>query len=214
VTWPRTLLAAAPLALAIAIFGVVFGAASSAEFGPLPTIVMSLLVFSGVVQFAVVALLAGGAGVGAVLVTVLALNARNLVLGAAIRPQLATSRLRRAVLGWFLLDESFGLAITTGRRAAWVLAVSGALCYVAWQVGTLLGVAGAQVLSLENFATAVFPVLFVGLAAITAGDEDAVVRAVAAAALVLVVSMLVPTLRPFLPIAAALLVAIPGGRAR
>ena len=95
-----------------------------------------------------------------------------------------------------------------------MLAVSGALCYVAWQVGTLLGVAGAQVVSLEDFATAVFPVLFVGLAAITARDEDAVVRAVAAAALVVVVSMLVPTFRPFLPIVAAILVAIPGGRSR
>ena len=160
----RVVVAAAPLGLAIAVFGVVFGAASSAEFGPAPTIVMSLLVFSGVVQFAVVALLTGGAGIGAILVTVIALNARNLVLGAALRPQLSTSRLRRAVLGWFLVDESFGLAVAAGRDAARVLALSGAICYLGWQVGTLLGVAGAQVVSLEDFASAIFPVLFVGLA--------------------------------------------------
>ena len=208
----RTFLAAGPLALAIGIFGVVFGAATSTGYGPVPTIVMSLLVFSGVVQFAVVGLLVGGAGVGAVLVTVLALNARNLVLGAAIRPQLPVSRLRRAILGWFLVDESFGLAIASGARAAWVLAVSGAMFYVAWQVGTLLGVAGAQVVTLADFASAIFPILFVGLAAITARESDAAIRVGAAVVIVLVVARLAPDLQPFLPIAAALVVAIPGSR--
>jgi predicted branched-subunit amino acid permease len=208
----RVLAAAAPLGLAIAVFGVVFGAASSAEFGPGPTIAMSLLVFSGVVQFAVVALLSGGAGIGAILVTVLALNARNLVLGAALRPRLTTTRLRRALLGWFLVDESFGLAIAAGRDAARVLALSGAVCYAGWQVGTLLGVAGAEAVSLEDFATAIFPVLFVGLAAITMQGTGAVGRILATVAIVLVGARLAPDLQPFLPIAAALIVAIPGSR--
>ena len=143
-----------------------------------------------------------------------ALNARNLVLGAALRPQLSTTRLWRAILGWFLIDESFGLAITAGRQAARVLAISGAVCYLAWLAGTLLGVAGAQVVTLEDFASAIFPVLFVGLAAITARGSDAVVRVVAAVVIVLVVARLVPDAQPFLPIAAAILVSIPGGRAR
>ena len=208
----RVVVTAAPLGLAIAVFGVVFGAASSAEFGPAPTIVMSLLVFSGVVQFAVVALLTGGAGIGAIIVTVIALNARNLVLGAALRPQLSTTRFRRAVLGWFLVDESFGLAVAAGRDAARVLALSGTICYLGWQAGTLLGVAGAQVVSLEDFASAIFPVLFVGLAAITAGGTAAVLRIMATVAIVLVGARLVPDLQPFLPIAAALIVAVPGRR--
>jgi predicted branched-subunit amino acid permease len=206
----RVTVAAAPLALAIAAFGIVFGAASSAEFGPGPTIVMSLVVFSGVVQFAVVGLLTGGAGIGAIIVTVLALNARNLVLGAALRPLLSTTRLRRAILGWFLLDESFGLAIAAGTQAARVLALSGAICYVAWLAGTLLGVAGAQVVTLEAFASTIFPVLFVGLAAITARGSDAVLRVLAAVAIVLVGARLAPDVQPFLPIAAAIVVAIPG----
>jgi predicted branched-subunit amino acid permease len=206
----RLIVAATPLALAIGVFGVVFGAASSAELGPAPTIAMSLLVFSGVVQFAVVALLGSGAGIGAILLTVLALNARNLVLGAALRPLLATTRVRRALLGWFLLDESFGLAITAGSRAARVLALSGAICYAAWQVGTLLGVAGAEVVTLEDFASAVFPVLFVGLAAITVRGRQAVLRVVAAAAIVVLGSWLAPGVQPFLPIVAAVIVAIPG----
>jgi predicted branched-subunit amino acid permease len=214
VTATRVVVAAAPLALAIGVFGAVFGAASSAEFGVLPTVAMSLLVWSGVVQFTVVGMLGNGAAIGAILATVLALNARNLVLGAALRPLLTTTRLRRAILGWFLIDESFGLAITAGRRAGSVLAIAGVLCYLAWQVGTLLGVAGAQVVTLEDFASAIFPVLFVGLAAVTARGDDAVVRVLGAVAIVLVVARIAPDVQPFLPIVAAILVAIPGGRAR
>jgi predicted branched-subunit amino acid permease len=214
VTIQRTLWTAAPPAVAIGIFGIVFGAAASAELGAGPTIVMSVLVFSGVVQFAVVGLVTGGASMAAVILTVVALNARNLVLGAAIRPHLSASRLRRAMLGWFLVDESFGLAVASGVGAARVLAVSGALFYIAWQVGTVLGVAGAQAVALEDFAGAVFPVLFVGLAAITARGRDGVLRVLAAVAIVLVVARLAPAAQPFLPIAAALLVAIPGRRTR
>jgi predicted branched-subunit amino acid permease len=189
---------------------VVFGAAASAEYGAVPSMAMSILVFSGAVQFAVTGSLASGASVAAVLLTVVALNARNLVLGAALRPRLGGTRTRRALMGWFLVDESFGLAVASPGQASRVLVISGALFYVAWQVGTLLGVGGAQVLGLAQIATAVFPVLFIGLAAVTAAGRSGVVRAIAAAAIVLGGTMLLPDLHPFLPIAAALLVAVPG----
>jgi predicted branched-subunit amino acid permease len=204
------------VAAAIAVFGIVFGAASSAEVGAAPTLVMSLLVFSGVVQFALVAMLdAGtgpGAGLGAILLTLVALNLRNLVLGAALRPRIDASRLRRALIAWFLVDESFGLSMASRLGAASVLVVSGALCYLAWQGGTWLGVAGAQVVALEPFATAVFPVLFVGLAAITARGRDGAIRAVAAGLIVLVAAVAVPAVRPFVPLVAAVMVAMPGSR--
>ena len=194
----------------MAVFGVVFGAASSVEFGALPTVAMSALVFSGTVQFAVVGLLSSGAGVSAVILTVAALNARHLVLGAAIRPLLPGSRLRRALMGWFLIDESFGFAVAAGHQPARVLVLSGLLFYVAWQMGTLLGVGGAQVVALEGIATAVFPVLFIGLAALTAGGRAGALRAIGAAAIVLGATLLAPSLHPVLPIVAALIVALPG----
>jgi hypothetical protein len=145
----RILVTAAPVAGAIAVFGVVFGATASARIGPVAAIAMSLFIFSGTVQFATLGLL--GAGIAPLLLTVTALNARNLVLGSVIRPLLSVSRARRALLGWFLIDEAFGLAVASGREnAARVLLVSGLLCYAAWQVGTLLGVAGARVVALEG----------------------------------------------------------------
>jgi predicted branched-subunit amino acid permease len=210
----RTILVpATPVALAIGAFGVVFGAAATPTIGLALTVAMSLLVFSGAVQFAVLALLVAGAGAIPILLTALALNARNLVLGAVLRPRLEAGSLRRMVYAWFLVDESFGLALTAGRRAATVLLVSGAMFFLAWQFGTLLGAAGARLVDLEPIASAVFPVLFIGLAAITVRGRSGVIRSIAAAALVAGLTLVVPDVHAFLPILAALAVALVGGGA-
>lgn len=203
-----------PLAIAIGVFGVVFGAAASAQFGAPLTILMSLLVFSGTVQFAVTGLLVSGAGAAAILITVAALNTRNLVMGAVLRQHLTSRWYMRALLSWFLLDESFGLAVLAGRGAQRMLLISGVLFYIAWQVGTVLGVLGAQAIGLEGIAKAIFPVLFIGLAAVTVRGRMGVVRTIAAAAIVAVATIVVPSAHAFLPIIAAVIVAIPGGRGR
>lgn len=205
-------MSAAPVATAIGVFGVIFGAAGSAELGVELTVAMSLLVFSGTVQFAVLGLIVLGAGTAAILLTVLALNARNLVLGATLRPRLDGPAWRRAVLSWFLIDESFGLSLAAGRRAGTVLLIAGAACYMAWQAGTLLGVAGARVVVLEGIAEAIFPVLFIGLAALTAGGRPGALRAASAALLVVGLTLLVPAAHAVLPILTALAVALPGRR--
>lgn len=204
------LLAAAPLALAIGVFGMIFGAAASVQMDVALALGMSVLIFSGTLQFATLGLLASGGGVAALLLTAVALNLRHVVLGAVLRPRVEGSPLRRALLAWFMLDESFGLAVASGRRAAFVLLVSGALFFVAWIAGTALGVLGARLIAVEGLAAALFPVLFVGLAAITVRDRQGVVRAVVAAVVVLVVSLALPDLQAFTPIIAAVAVAIPG----
>jgi predicted branched-subunit amino acid permease len=200
-----------PVAIAIGVFGMVFGAAASAEWGPEMAVGASVLVFSGVTQFATLGLATSGAGALAVVVTVLALNARNLVLGAALRPRVDGGAGRRALLAWFLLDETFGLAVASRGRAAQILLLAGATCYLAWVGGTVLGVVGARVAPLEGLATAVFPVLFIGLAAIIAVGRHAVWRAVAAGLGVACLSFAItdPTLHAFLPIVAAVIVALP-----
>lgn len=80
--------------------------------------------------------------------------------------------------------------------------------------GTLLGLLGARLVSVAGLAAALFPVLFVGLAAITVRGRTGVARAIVAAAIVLVVSVLVPQLHALVPILAAIIVALPGGRRR
>jgi predicted branched-subunit amino acid permease len=206
------LLAAAPLAAAIGVFGVIFGAAASVQMDPALVVGMSILVFSGTLQFATVGLVASGAGVAAIVLTAIALNARHVVFGAVLRHRIEGSPLRRAVMAWFMLDESFGLALAAGRRTGFVLLASGVLFFVAWIMGTILGVLGARLVAVEGVAAALFPVLFVGLTAITIRGRQGVARAGVAAALVLAFSMALPDLHAYVPLVAALLVALPGAR--
>jgi len=209
-----TLISAAPLAIAIGVFGVIFGAAASATLDPLMTIGMSALVFSGSLQFALLGLVTSGAGPIALLATAIALNARHVVLGAVLRPRFKGSFLTRALQSAVLLDESFGLAVVSGQRAPTVLVTSGVLFYIAWIAGTVLGVLGASVGGLEGLAAALFPVLFIGLAGVTSRGRDTAIRAAIAAASVIVVSILVPGAYTFMPIVAAIVVALPGGRTK
>lgn len=208
------LLAAAPLGAAIGVFGMIFGAAASTQMDPVMALGMSVFIFSGALQFAALGLAASGAGAGALILTAIALNARHVVLGAVIRPRIEASRRRRAVMAFFMLDESFGLAITSGPRAGFVLLASGAAFFACWLAGTLLGLLGARVVAVEGLAAALFPVLFIGLAAITVRGRRGVLRVAIAATLVVVLSFAVPALAAFTPIIAALAVALPGGRAR
>ena len=223
-TVARTVATAAPAALAIAVFGVLFGAAARPVIGPGLTLAMSLLVFSGATQFSTIALAAAGAAAPALLLTAAILNVRHLVMGAVLRPILGPSRLRRGLLAWFMLDETFGFTIVTAERlpagpereiaAERTLLVTGICCYTAWIFGTVLGILGAGVQGLNGVAEALFPVLFVGLAALTARTLSLATRAGLAAALTAVICFVAPDWRALAPAVAGLLVAIPGDRGR
>jgi branched chain amino acid efflux pump len=208
----EVLATAAPLAAAIGVFGTIYGAAARAVAGPAEIILSSLLIFSGAVQFASVGLLLERAAPIAVLMTAAMLNARNLVLGAALRPRIRASRARRAFLGWWLLDETAGLALASKESVERVLLLAGIFCYSTWVVGTTLGVLGASLVSLEGLAEAVFPVLFVGLAALSAVDRAGALRAGIAAVATLLLVIVVPSMRDVAPVLAALVVSFPEAR--
>jgi predicted branched-subunit amino acid permease len=87
---PRTgvLSASVPIAAAIGVFGVVYGAAATQVMGPTLTVLSSALTFSGAAQFATVGLLAAGATPAGVLGAVASLALRHVPLGAVVRPRL------------------------------------------------------------------------------------------------------------------------------
>ncbi|GAY78142.1 branched-chain amino acid transport protein AzlC [Sporolactobacillus inulinus] len=88
---------ALPLAIAIAAYGVSYGVlATQVNFNVLTAVLMSVLVFSGSAQLVAVAMLAGGAGIASVLLTVVLLNLRNLLYGAALAEGLAPAKNGRA----------------------------------------------------------------------------------------------------------------------
>jgi predicted branched-subunit amino acid permease len=211
-----------PAVAAIAVFGALYGAGARPILGAPLTIASSLLIFSGSLQFALVALLTAGAAAPALLLTAATLNLRHLVLGAVLRPRLGGSRRRRAALAFFLLDETFGFAVAAGdaaeragqpagRAAERMLLVSGVACHLAWQTGTVIGILGAGNPAIAGVAGAIFPVLFIGLAALACRTRSHAVRALGAAALTAGLAFALPDLRALAPVVASVAVALPGG---
>jgi predicted branched-subunit amino acid permease len=203
------------------VFGALYGAAARPLIGPEIAVASSVVVFSGALQFAIVGSLAAGATAPAVLLTAVILNLRHVVMGAALRPSLSRSRARRAMQSWFLVDETFGFATAAGsdpqlsaeERTAVMertLVVSGVCCYAAWIAGTVVGVAGGSLPALEGFAAAVFPVLFIGLAALAARSRSVAARAVVAAVSTAVIAFTLPEARALAPVIVGILVALPG----
>jgi predicted branched-subunit amino acid permease len=208
-----------PAAAAVAVFGSLYGAAARAYLGAPLTLVSSVIVYSGALQFALVALLGAGATLVPLLLTAVVLNLRHLVLGAALRSRFESGPLRRALLAFFLVDETFGFAIAAGNavepRAVGAttertLLVAGLTLWVAWLVGTVVGVLGGGLAAVESVAGAIFPVLFIGLAALAVTRPSHVARAIAAAVLTAAVAVLLPDLRMLAPVIAGVVVALPG----
>jgi len=208
---PPLAVALAPIAAAIFVFGAVYGTVGARVMGGPMTLLSSAIVFSGALQFSIAGLLLAGAGAPALLAAALTLNVRHILLGAVLRPRIHKSPLQRAGAAWFLLDETVGLALTRHDDAARILWRAGPVCYAAWVAGTAIGLVGGSVDALQSAAEAVFPVLFIGLAALSCRSRSGAVRAVAAALITGVVAIMWPGARALAPVFAAIAVAIPGG---
>ena len=121
-----------------------------------------------------------------------------------------------------MIDETFGFTVAAAHgvpegpertlAAERTLLVAGAVCYGAWLLGTLLGVAGATIPGVEGFASAVFPVLFIGLAALASRTRSYAFRAAMAAAITAVICFTLPDARALAPVIAGLAVALPDDR--
>jgi predicted branched-subunit amino acid permease len=206
-------LAALSTGLAIAVYGVVFGVVAGPAWGSWRAILASALVYSGSVQFAAAELLAQKGSAGAVISAAAILNARNVVLGAVLRSRVREGVVRRAGVAFLMDDESFGLAIASTAPAARVVVRAGAIFFVAWVGGTALGAfAGSGTVLFSDAAEAMFPVLFVGLAAISVEDRVGLARTLTAGLGSLALVYAFPAVRDFVPVAAAVAVSLVGGR--
>jgi branched chain amino acid efflux pump len=95
-----------PAPAAVAVFGTLYGAAARVYLGVPLTLASTLLVYSGALQFAIVALLGAGATTLPLLLTAGVLNLRHLVLGAALR-----SRFESGPLGGLAAVEGLAGAL-------------------------------------------------------------------------------------------------------
>src|SRR2546423_15572125 len=109
------LLAAAPIALAVFVFGASFGVlAVAARLPAWSVVLMSALVFAGSAQFAAIGVIAAG---GSVLTAIFAgalLNLRFIATGIAVARSLPGARPIRALLAQIVVDESYALSVVAG----------------------------------------------------------------------------------------------------
>ncbi len=137
----------AALAVGAVPFGIATGvAATEAGLAPLEAVMMSVVVFAGAAQLALLELAPTGVP-GAMLVLVaVVINLRFFLYGTSLASSFTgLSRRRRAGLAYLLTDQAF--AVSAARfaepegqehRASFYLGAATTL-WVAWQVGTALG---------------------------------------------------------------------------
>ncbi len=131
-----------PLGLSALLLAITFGAtARSGGWGVAAPIVASVVVFSGSAQFALLAALAGGAGVASGVGAAALVNARFVPMGLSMGPWLKGGRLRRAVESLAIVDASWVLAHEGGARFNRdKLLGATAVQYPMWVLGTVVGV--------------------------------------------------------------------------
>ncbi|HET8740577.1 MAG TPA: AzlC family ABC transporter permease [Acidimicrobiia bacterium] len=206
-----TLATVAPIGAAIGVFGTLYGAAAEPLLGTWLTVVSSVLIFSGTVQFTMAGLLAASAGPLAVIWAVFVVNVRNFALGAAVRPRLTGSAPARMLVSWFLIDETVGLALASHESADRTLIRTGLVAYLSWVLGTVVGALAGAVLGLEGLASSLFPVLFIGLAALMIPHRSALARALAGAAVTFALLALWPALAGLAPVIGGVAAAVSWG---
>jgi 4-azaleucine resistance transporter AzlC len=147
-TIERTILRdALAISVAVGFIGVSFGVIATARgVSALQAQAMSLFVFAGASQFALIA----GVGVGlpAAVAAGLLINARHIAFGVAVAPAIRGSWWRRALASQFIIDEStaYALAQRDPERSRQGFYAVGLLLFACWQIGTAVGaLAGASI---------------------------------------------------------------------
>ena len=169
----------APLAVAVAAFGVTFGVlAQKAGIGSFAALLFSAATFAGSAQFAAASVL-------------------------SVAPALHGPWWQRLLRAQVVVDESWAVShIGGGRYDRRLLLGAGATLYCAWVAGTAAGVAFGSLLGdpAKLGLDAAFPALFLALLAGQLRDRRAVVAALLGGAIALVLMPFVP---PGIPIVAA-----------
>jgi predicted branched-subunit amino acid permease len=164
-----TLRDALGLGLAVGLYGAAFGAAADAAgLDTWQAMTLSLLMFTGASQFALVGVLGAGGSALAAVGSALLLGTRNTVYGVRLVPLLGPRGvLRRLGTAHWVIDETTALAVAAPDRALGRLAflVGGASIFLMWNVTTVLGSLGAAALGGAALAAldAVVPAAFLAL---------------------------------------------------
>lgn len=202
------------IGLASGAYAVSYGVlAVAAGLSVAQTCSMSLLVFTGASQFALVGVVGAGGGVLAALAPALLLAARNGIYGLALVPILRGRTLSRALQSQLIIDESTAMARARSERASAHRAflATGLSVFVFWNLGSLAGallgggLGDPRALGLD----AMFPAAFLALLAPQVERPAARIAAIFGA---LIAVALVPFAPVGVPILASVLGVVPAMR--
>jgi 4-azaleucine resistance transporter AzlC len=136
-----------PLLIGVAPFGMIFGAlALTAGIPPLEAQGFSLFVFAGSAQLIAAGLFADGVPPLIIVLTIMIVNLRHLLYSATFSSYFQHLPGRwKAALAWLLTDEAFVVASIRYQRsntfmAHWYTLGTGLTLWVAWQLGTAIGI--------------------------------------------------------------------------
>ena len=210
---PPGLRAVLPIIVTVPLFSLSFGVlARAADLGIVAPIVMSATTFAGSAQFAAVSILDDGGGVVAAIVAALLLNARYAAIGITVASLFRGSTPRRLAESQLIVDESWALSAradgTFDRR---ILLGAGLALYVAWVLGTVVGVLGGGFVGDPGRLglDAAFPALFLALLVGQLRTRRDVAAALAGAGIALA---LLPITPPGVPLVAAVAGCLVGWR--
>lgn len=198
------------VSVATGLYGISFGALSvAAGIGIGPTMALSLLMFSGGSQFALVGVIGAAGTPVAAVATAALLGLRNALYGAVVSPLLQVRGWRRVAAAHLTIDESTAVAVaqpepSASRTGFWVTGIG---VFVLWNAFVLLGALAGDALGdprawgLDAAAAAAFLALVWPRLAPRRAQLVAGLAVVATA-------VLIPLVPPGLPVLAAAAVAI------
>jgi predicted branched-subunit amino acid permease len=202
-------------------YGLSYGAlGTSAGLSVVQTCALSVLMFSGGSQFALIGVLGGGGNAVSGSASAMLLGARNALYGARLAPVLGLRGLRRAVGAQVVVDESTAVAlryepegVLAARLGFWA---TGLAIFVLWNLSTLIGaVLGNQLGDPRDFGLdAAAPAAFLALLAPRLRGRSPWLTALAGAAVAVAVVPVVPAGVPVLLAALVPVVAVLAGRSR
>ena len=188
----------AALGISVAVYGFTFGlSAHTLGVSSIQAVAMSAIVFGGASQFAALASIAGGLGLGGILVLTGILNSRNVIYAAALAPWLVGRPLwKRALMAHFVTDEVFALTMAHFRRVGvadekgyW--AVSIGATFLPWNLFTYAGtLAGGALPDPSRLGLDIlFPAAMAGIAVTLTADRPALLAVLIGAPTAVAISL-------------------------
>ena len=203
------------IGIATGAYALSFGAiATTAGLSLLQTVSLSLLMFTGASQFALVGVIGAGGSVWAGAATAALLGSRNALYGLRLSSLLKVTGWRRAAASHFVIDETTAMAIArdSERESRFAFWATGLAVFTLWNLGTLIGALATHALPNPKVLgfDAAPPAAFLALLAPRLRSREPMAIAIVAGVVALVCLPFVPAGVPLLIV--AMLVALYGLR--